>query len=69
MRIIVSGYFLWDVFVERGNRFLPGRGSFFSIIILSAKRKEHAVNHGILSSLFEFIYSYYLPFSFHLYHL
>ena len=26
MRIIVSGYFLRDVFVERGNRFLPRKG-------------------------------------------
>lgn len=26
MRIIVSGYFLRDVFVKRGNRFLPRKG-------------------------------------------
>jgi len=66
MRIIISGYLLRDVFGKRGNRFLPGRGSFFFIIILSVKRKEHAVNHSILSSYFPSIYSYYLIFSFDL---
>jgi hypothetical protein len=38
--------------LKEGTGSCQGRGSFFFIIILSVKRKEHAVNHGILSSFF-----------------
>lgn len=42
MRIIILGYFLWDVFDERWNRFLPGRGSFFSYNLLFSFNLNHS---------------------------
>ena len=54
MRIIILGYFLWDVFDERGNRFLPGRGSFFIYYnpVCKEKRACSKTQHTLISPLF-----------------